>query len=102
MVAHAARKTSKVRICPHEKHDACRPPRPCTSSFYAVAAQTLRTVGRVRQCVRERPCAGTSSEVTLDMSETTENLGWTIPLHVIMWTTIGVGLIMAMAVLLMH
>jgi hypothetical protein len=31
-----------------------------------------------------------------------ENLSWTIPLHVIMWTTIGVGLIMAMAVLLMH
>jgi hypothetical protein len=27
---------------------------------------------------------------------------WTIPLHVVMWTTIGVGLIMAIAVFLMH
>ena len=27
---------------------------------------------------------------------------WTIPLHIIMWTTIIVGLIMAMAVLMMH
>jgi hypothetical protein len=35
-----------------------------------------------------------------DMSE--EGMGWTIPLHVIMWTTIAVGLIMAIAVLVMH
>jgi hypothetical protein len=27
---------------------------------------------------------------------------WTIPFHIIMWTTIAVGLIMAMAVLMMH
>jgi hypothetical protein len=27
---------------------------------------------------------------------------WTIPLHVIMWTTISVGLIMVMVVVLMH
>jgi hypothetical protein len=27
---------------------------------------------------------------------------WTIPLHVILWLTIVVGLIMAMAVMLMH
>lgn len=27
---------------------------------------------------------------------------WTIPLHIIMWTTIAVGLIMALAVLMMH
>jgi hypothetical protein len=27
---------------------------------------------------------------------------WTIPLHVIMWTTFLVGLIMLMAVLMMH
>ena len=27
---------------------------------------------------------------------------WTIPLHVIMWTTIVAGLIMAMAVFMMH
>jgi hypothetical protein len=27
---------------------------------------------------------------------------WTIPLHVIMWTTIAVGLIMAMVVVMMH
>jgi uncharacterized integral membrane protein len=27
---------------------------------------------------------------------------WTIPLHIIMWTAIVVGLIMAMAVLMMH
>ena len=28
--------------------------------------------------------------------------GWTIPLHVIMWTTILVGVIMGMAIVLMH
>jgi hypothetical protein len=27
---------------------------------------------------------------------------WTIPLHVILWATMAVGLIMAMAVILMH
>jgi hypothetical protein len=27
---------------------------------------------------------------------------WTIPLQVIMWTVIGVGLIMALAVFMMH
>jgi hypothetical protein len=27
---------------------------------------------------------------------------WTIPLHIIMWTVLGVGLIMAMAVVMMH
>jgi hypothetical protein len=27
---------------------------------------------------------------------------WTIPLHIIMWTTLVVGLIMAMAVIMMH
>jgi hypothetical protein len=32
--------------------------------------------------------------------ETSE--AWTIPLHVILWTTMGVALIMAMAVILMH
>jgi hypothetical protein len=28
--------------------------------------------------------------------------GWTIPLHVIMWTTISVGFIMMLVVFLMH
>ncbi|HTL38917.1 MAG TPA: hypothetical protein VL326_37555 [Kofleriaceae bacterium] len=27
---------------------------------------------------------------------------WTIPLHIIMWTTLAVGLIMALAVVMMH
>jgi hypothetical protein len=27
---------------------------------------------------------------------------WTIPLHIIMWVTLAVGLIMAMAVIMMH
>jgi hypothetical protein len=44
--------------------------------------------------------AGTSDAVHEDMAEPSES--WTIPLHVIMWTTIIVGLIMAMAVLMMH
>jgi len=30
------------------------------------------------------------------------NESWTIPLHVIMWTTMIVGVIMAMAVIMMH
>lgn len=28
--------------------------------------------------------------------------GWTVPLHVIMWTTITVGFIMSLVVLMMH
>jgi hypothetical protein len=27
---------------------------------------------------------------------------WTVPFHVIIWTTLGVGLIMVMAVVMMH
>ncbi len=40
----------------------------------------------------------------MDTSETPppKYEAWTIPLHVIMWTTLLVGLIMVMAVLLMH
>jgi hypothetical protein len=34
------------------------------------------------------------------MAPTTE--GWTIPFHVIMWTTLLVGLIMVFVVVLMH
>jgi hypothetical protein len=30
------------------------------------------------------------------------NLSWTIPFHVIMWTTISVGFIMMLVVQLMH
>jgi len=31
-----------------------------------------------------------------------KSAAWTIPLHVVMWTTMLVGLIMVMAVVLMH
>jgi len=34
------------------------------------------------------------------MTEPSET--WTIPLHIIMWTTIIVGMIMAMVVVMMH
>lgn len=30
------------------------------------------------------------------------NLSWTIPLHVVMWTTLSVGFIMMLVVVLMH
>ena len=36
------------------------------------------------------------------MATREQNLSWTIPLHVVMWTTIIVGLVMAMAIFLMH
>ena len=36
------------------------------------------------------------------MASTEYNENWTIPLHVIMWTTILVGFVMALAILLMH
>ena len=36
------------------------------------------------------------------MAEPTRSLAWTIPFHVIIWTALGVGLIMAMAVIMMH
>lgn len=50
-----------------------------------------------------RSFAGTRDAVAQGMAHTSEeNLSWTIPLHVIMWTTIAVGLIMALAVFLMH
>jgi hypothetical protein len=48
---------------------------------------------------RRRQFAGTQDAPALAMrSDET----WTIPLHVIMWTTIAAGLIMAMAVLMLH
>ena len=36
------------------------------------------------------------------MAKTKTDESWTIPLHVAMWTVISVGIIMAMAVILMH
>jgi len=36
------------------------------------------------------------------MAHTTYDESWTIPLRVIMWTTIVVGIVMAMAVVMMH
>lgn len=36
------------------------------------------------------------------MQPSQPNESWTIPLHVVMWTVIGVGLIMMLVVLLMH
>jgi hypothetical protein len=30
------------------------------------------------------------------------NEAWTVPLHVIMWTTITVGFVMALVVLMLH
>lgn len=51
-------------------------------------------LGRMRQFF-----AGTRGALvgTMRSDET-----WTIPLHIIMWTTIIVGLIMAMAVVMLH
>jgi hypothetical protein len=54
-------------------------------------------------CARREVCV---ARAMLDHSAMTtprasSNDSWTIPFHVIMWTTITVGLIMAMAVLLM-
>jgi hypothetical protein len=40
--------------------------------------------------------------VTPGMADETDKMDWSIPLHVIMWTTIAVGVIMVMAVFLMH
>jgi len=34
--------------------------------------------------------------------EPAKSVAWTIPFHVIMWTTLLVGLIMVIAVVLMH
>jgi hypothetical protein len=36
------------------------------------------------------------------MAKQRVNESWTVPLHVIMWTTFAVGLIMVMAVFLMR
>jgi len=38
----------------------------------------------------------------LDGSLMKADEAWTIPLHIIMWTTIAAGLIMAMVVVMMH
>ena len=38
----------------------------------------------------------------LDGSGMKADEAWTIPLHIIMWTTIAAGLIMAMVVVMMH
>lgn len=49
----------------------------------------------------DRPArrAGTHDAVSRTMRS---NESWTLPLQVVMWATIAVGLIMAMAVLMMH
>jgi hypothetical protein len=47
-----------------------------------------------------RPIAGTAHARACGMASSSES--WTIPLHVIMWTVLLAGLVMVMAVILMH
>jgi hypothetical protein len=54
---------------------------------------------RVLRCGGRRG-AGTSRAVRPHMAAKQD--AWTLPLHVIEWTVIVVGLVMAMAVFLMH
>jgi hypothetical protein len=44
--------------------------------------------------------AGMSSALRRDMANRLES--WTIPLHVVMWTALSVGMIMVMVVILMN
>jgi hypothetical protein len=67
-------------------------------------AHQMRRASIVMQALRTSPTqrpqfAGTHDALARAMrSDET----WTIPLHVIMWTTISVGLIMALAVIMLH
>ena len=68
-------------------------------------AHALRPSIELLHALRKAPPKSLARRVKkfASMADTqTENLSWTIPLHVIMWTTIGVGIIMMMAVILMH
>ena len=56
---------------------------------------------RVAPCV-QRTCDGTPDAAPHGMAKADTDESWTIPLHVVMWTVILVGLVMAMAVVLMH
>jgi hypothetical protein len=75
-----------------------------------IASQRAKHVRRARQPThamrgparRVANSAGMRRAVRADMADDTERMSWAIPLHVIMWTTITVGVIMAMAVFLMH
>ncbi len=63
---------------------------------------SIANVGAGLQFVRES-VRGPVARVLLATSRMGEKIeSWTIPLHVIMWTTITVGLIMVMVVVLMH
>jgi hypothetical protein len=68
------------------------------------SAQALRDASALPHVLRGTALKTLARRVKLSrgMADTSNNLSWTIPLHVIMWTTIAVGLIMALAVFLMH
>lgn len=57
----------------------------------------MREIAAVRQSAAGMPGARAAR-----MAHTTYDESWTIPLRVIMWTTIVVGIVMAMAVVMMH
>jgi hypothetical protein len=67
-------------------------------------AHHVRRASVVMQCLRvfaaQRQCFAGTHPARRDRMRSDES--WTIPLHVIMWTVIAIGLIMAMAVLMMH
>jgi hypothetical protein len=58
----------------------------------------------MRRCgIALQPRDGTRSAVALDMAKTSRpSEAWTVPLHVVMWTTMTVGFIMVLVVLMMR
>jgi hypothetical protein len=52
--------------------------------------------------LRERAQTLLARDVLEVLAMATRSEAWTIPFHVIMWTTLLIGLIMAIAVVLMH
>jgi len=57
---------------------------------------------RATQAVRVSSATARARDVLMPSSMAASSESWTIPLHVIMWTALLAGVVMVLAVVLMH
>lgn len=77
-------------------------PRPPSSA--SLARERLARLGRRTACANAAASRGTPPAAPSGMATKTKphSEAWTVPLHIVVWTTMIVGLIMVFVVLLMH
>lgn len=69
----------------------------------AVGAKRAQVMREGASCLHVvRNLRGTRGAGPTHMATREDDWSWTIPLHVLMWTTIVAGIVMALAVYLMH